>query len=331
MKLAFFSTKSYDLDIYEKLNKTENHEITFYEARLRSRTANLTKGFDAVCIFVNDKLDSECLESIAENGVKLIVLRCAGFNNLDIKKAADLGIKIFRVPAYDPHAVAEHALALILTLNRKTHKAYNRVRESNFSLERLTGFTLKGKMVGVIGTGKIGQVFCEIMIGLGCKVIAYDHSNNKRIEELGVEYVSFEKVLQNSNIISLHCPLTSETKHIINKKALSMMKRGAMLINTSRGGLIDTRDVIESLKENHLGSLGIDVYEQEEKLFFKDLSETIIQDDVILRLVSFPNVLITAHQAFFTTEALTEIAQVTFQNIKDFENSVTNNNEVFIS
>ncbi len=331
MKLAFFGAKSYDLEIFEKLNNTYKHEITFFETRLRSRTANLTKGYEAVCVFVNDRLDKDCLTIIAENGVKLIVLRCAGFNNVDIPKAKELGLRIFRVPAYDPHAVAEHALALILALNRKTHKAYNRVRESNFSLERLTGFTLYGKTVGVIGTGRIGEVFCLIMKGLGCKVFAFDHVKNEKLEDAGVEYVGFENVLQLSDIISLHCPLTNETKHLINKKALEMMKRGSMLINTSRGGLIDTQAVINSLKQNHLGYLGIDVYEQEEKLFFKDLSETIIQDDLILRLVSFPNVLITAHQAFFTNEALTEIATVTFKNMHDFEQGLRSNNEVIIN
>jgi D-lactate dehydrogenase len=328
MKIAFFSTKSYDQDVFGKLNQIYKQDITFFEARLRKRTANLTSGFEGVCVFVNDPLDAECLEIIAENGVKLIALRCAGFNNVDMPKATELGLRIFRVPAYDPHAVAEHALALILTLNRKTHKAYNRVKESNFSLEKLTGFTLFGKTVGIIGTGKIGEIFAEIMLGLGCKIVAFDHYPKDSLIEKGVSYLTFEEVLKQSHILSLHCPLNDETKHIISKKSLSMMKQGSMLINTSRGGLINTPDVIDSLKANHLSYLGIDVYEQEEKLFFKDLSETIIQDDVISRLVSFPNVLITAHQAFFTNEALMEIGTVTLNNIKDFEEGRSNNNEV---
>ena len=331
MRTAFFSTKSYDLDVFEKVNKSYNHDITFFEARLRTRTANLTKGYDVICVFVNDRLDAECIDKLVENNTKLIALRCAGFNNVDIQYAKEKGIKIMRVPSYDPHAVAEHALALILTLNRKTHKAYNRIREGNFSLERLTGFTLQGKTIGVIGTGKIGEIFALTMKGLGCRVYAYDRNEKENLIETGIKYTSFEKVLMESDIVSLHCPLTSETKHIINKKALEIMKKGSMLINTSRGGLINTPDVINSLKENHLGYLGIDVYEQEEKLFFKDLSETIIQDDIIARLVSFPNVLITAHQAFFTFEALNEIASTTLQNITDFENDLSNGNEIIIN
>lgn len=329
MKIAFFSSKTYDSEYFKKINSAFSHELTFFEARLKQSTAKLAAGFDAVCVFVNDKLDAETIKLLKKNGVKAIALRCAGFNNVDLTAAHKANIPVLRVPAYSPHAVAEHALALILTLNRKTHKAFNRVREGNFSLERLTGFNVYKKTMGVIGTGRIGAVFCEIMLGMGCRVLAYDHYQNKVLEEKGVVYCSeLEDVLKQSDIVSLHCPLSSETHHIINKKALDMMKKGAMLINTSRGGLINTKDVVAALKSQQLGYLGIDVYEQEEKLFFKDLSEIIIEDDLIARLVSFPNVLITAHQAFFTSEALNQISTVTLQNLSDFENGKQSENEV---
>ncbi len=317
MKIAFFSTKAYDRQFFDRYVTT--HEITYFEGRLRMPTVNLTKGYDAVCVFVNDRLNAEVIAGLKENGIKLIALRCAGFNNVDLEAAKQNGIKVVRVPAYSPHAVAEHAVALILTLNRKTHKAYNRVREGNFSLERLTGFDLYGKTVGVIGTGKIGQAFCNIMQGFGCKVLAFDLMEDKELASKGIEYLPLMDVLQQSDVISLHCPLNEQTSHLINKQTIGMMKEGAMLINTSRGGLIDTVDVIEGLKSGRIGYLGLDVYEQEEKLFFKDLSENVIQDDLIMRLLSFPNVLITAHQGFFTEEALVQIAQTTLDNIDTFE------------
>lgn len=317
MKIAFFSTKSYDREFFNRYVTT--HEIIYFEARLGTQTVNLTAGCDAVCVFVNDRLHAAVIAELKKAGVKLIALRCAGFNNVDLDAAKASGIKVVRVPAYSPHAVAEHAVALIMTLNRKTHKAYNRVREGNFSLERLTGFDLYEKTVGVIGTGKIGQAFCNIMQGFGCKVLAFDLMENKALAATGVEYVPLVDVLEQCDIISLHCPLNELTKHIINQQTLGMMKEGVMLINTSRGGLIDTVAVIESLKNGKIGYLGLDVYEQEEKLFFKDLSENIIQDDVIMRLLSFPNVLITSHQGFFTEEALTQIAQTTLGNIDAFE------------
>jgi len=317
MKIAFFSTKSYDREFFNRYVTT--HEIIYFEARLGTQTVNLTAGCDAVCVFVNDRLHAAVIAELKKAGVKLIALRCAGFNNVDLDAAKASGIKVVRVPAYSPHAVAEHAVALIMTLNRKTHKAYNRVREGNFSLERLTGFDLYEKTVGVIGTGKIGQAFCNIMQGFGCKVLAFDLMENKVLAATGVEYVPLVDVLEQCDIISLHCPLNEQTKHIINQQTLGMMKEGVMLINTSRGGLIDTVAVIESLKNGKIGYLGLDVYEQEEKLFFKDLSENIIQDDVIMRLLSFPNVLITSHQGFFTEEALTQIAQTTLGNIDAFE------------
>jgi D-lactate dehydrogenase len=286
---------------------------------LNEQTASLAAGCNAVCVFVNDKLNKSVIEILKANGIKLIALRCAGFNNVDLESAKANNIKAVRVPAYSPHAVAEHAVALILTLNRKTHKAYNRVREGNFSLERLTGFDLFEKTVGVIGTGKIGQSFCNIMLGFGCRVLAFDLIENKDMAAKGVEYVPLIDVLQQSDIISLHCPLNEQTKYIINKQTIDMMKEGVMLINTSRGGLIHTAAVIESLKNGKIAYLGLDVYEQEEKLFFKDLSENIIQDDMIMRLLSFPNVLITSHQGFFTEEALTQIAQTTLSNIDSYE------------
>lgn len=317
MKIAFFSTQPYDKEYFKRYN--QQHHITFYEAQLNEQTVNLAKGNDAICAFVNDKLNAEVIKLLAEWGIKIIAQRCAGFNNVDIAAAKENKITVVRVPAYSPHAVAEHALALIMTLNRKTHKAYNRVREGNFSLDRLTGFDVYGKTVGVIGTGKIGQCFAHIMLGLGCKVLAFDIIANKDLETAGVQYMPLMDVLQQSTIISLHCPLTEQTKHIINRITLDMMKDGTMLINTSRGALIDTRDAIEALKRGRLGYLGIDVYEQEEKLFFHDLSENIIEDDVIMRLLSFPNVLITSHQGFLTEEALTQIALVTLQSLSDFE------------
>jgi D-lactate dehydrogenase len=317
MKIAFFSTQPYDKEYFERYNN--KHEIIYFEAQLNDQTVNLAKGYDAICAFVNDQLNATVIKALADTGVKLIAQRCAGFNNVDVAAAIENNITVVRVPAYSPHAVAEHALALIMTLNRKTNKAYNRVREGNFSLDRLTGFDLYGKTVGVIGTGKIGQCFAHIMIGLGCKVLAFDLIANKDLEAAGVEYHSLMHVLEQSNIVSLHCPLTEQTKHLISNHTLGVMKKGAMLINTSRGALIDTVAAIDALKTGKLGYLGIDVYEQEEKLFFHDLSENIIEDDVIMRLLSFPNVLITSHQGFLTDEALTQIALVTLKNVDDFE------------
>ena len=317
MKIAFFSAKIYDREFFNK--NLCGHEIIYFEAPLNEQTVNLASGCNAVCLFVNDNLNESVLKALSATGIKVAALRCAGFNNVDLAAAKANNIVIVRVPAYSPHAVAEHAVALILTLNRKTHKAYNRVREGNFSLERLTGFDLYGKTVGVIGTGRIGQEFCKIMSGFGCKVLAFDLIANKHLEESGVNYLPLIDVLEQADIISLHCPLNEQTRHIINAHTISMMKEGVMLINTSRGALINTRAVIKALKTGGIGYLGLDVYEQEETLFFNDLSENIIQDDDIMRLLSFPNVLITSHQGFFTQEALIQIAQITMQNISDFE------------
>lgn len=319
MKVAVFSTKSFDQEYFNRFNEGEKHHITYHETRLKESTVNLAQGFDAVCVFVNDRLNARIIDKLSTFGVKLIALRCTGFNNVDLEAAEAKGITVVRVPAYSPEAVAEHALALILTLNRKTHKAYNRVREGNFSVERLTGFNLSGKIVGVVGTGAIGAQFCKIMKGLNGRVIAHDPFPSESLKELGVEYVSFDQMLETSDIISLHCPLTPETHHLINWEGFARMKPGMMLINTSRGPLINTSDAIQALKRGKLGYLGIDVYEQEEKLFFRDLSESIIQDDDISRLMTFPNVLVTAHQGFFTTEALEEITKTTLQNITDFQ------------
>lgn len=317
MKIAFFSTKSYDREFFNRYVTT--HEIVYFESGLNDQTVNLVTGCNAICVFVNDKLNKELMAELSKRGVQLIALRCAGFNNVDLEAAKANNIKVVRVPAYSPHAVAEHAAALILTLNRKTHKAYNRVREGNFSLERLTGFDLFEKTIGVIGTGRIGQAFCNIMLGFGCRVLAFDLIENKELSAKGVEYVPLVDLLQQSDVISLHCPLNEQTKYLINQQTIAMMKEAVMLINTSRGALIDTAAVIDALKSGRIAYLGLDVYEQEEKLFFNDLSENVIQDDMIMRLLSFPNVLITAHQGFFTEEALTQIAQITLENIDAFE------------
>lgn len=316
MKIAVFSTYRYDEEFLNRYNT--GHELSFFVLPLNEQTVALTKGFDAICIFVNDNVNATVLNALKENGVKLIVLRCAGFNNVDVQLANKLDIPVLRVPAYSPEAVAEHALALILTLNRKTHKAYNRVREGNFSLEKLMGFNLHHRKVAVIGTGNIGKAFCQILSGFGCKISAFDIYPDPELSKLGVTYGTLEEVLADADIVSLHCPLLEETKHLINEQTLKLFKHGAMLINTSRGGLINTADAIEALKTGRLGYLGLDVYEQEGNLFFHDNSEDIIQDDLITRLISFPNVLITSHQGFFTNEAMTEIATTTFNNINEF-------------
>jgi len=315
-KIAFFSTQPYDKSFFNKYNEDFGFELDFFETQLNPQTVILIEKATIVCVFVNDIVNEAVIKQLAEKGVKIIALRCAGFNNVDLEAAKKYNIKVCRVPAYSPQAVAEHAIAMILTLNRKTHKAYNRVREQNFSLNGLLGFDLFGKTIGIIGTGNIGKAFAKIALGFGCKVLAYDIVTNDEMIKDGVKFVSLEEIFKSSDIISLHCPLNEQTKHIINKKSIDEMKDSVMIINTSRGGLIETACVIEGLKEGKIGYLGIDVYEQEEKLFFRDLSADIIQDDAIQRLMSFPNVLVTAHQAFFTNEALTQIALVTFSNIK---------------
>ncbi len=322
MKIAFFSTQPYDTAFFESANQAFGHELVFFTQALDPATVSLAEGAQAVCLFVNDQASVTVIQALKALGVQTIALRCAGFNNIDIEAAKMAGIKVCRVGAYSPESVAEHAVALLLTLTRKTHKAYNRVREQNFALSGLLGFNVHGKKVGVIGTGNIGQAFCKIMLGFGCEVIAFDLIANKEMETLGVQYAPLIEVLA-SDIISLHCPLNEQTKHIINAETLGYCKKGVTIINTGRGGLLDTKAVIDALKNGTIGALGLDVYEQEEKLFFKDLSSTIILDDTIQRLMSFSNVLITGHQGFFTHEALEKIAVTTLDNITKLDQELT--------
>ncbi len=318
MRVAVFSSKSYDRQFLDAANAAK-HQLIYLEPRLDASTAIAADGAEAVCAFVNDHPDAEVLAILANQGVRLLALRCAGFNNVDLAAAKSLGIEVARVPEYSPYSVAEHAVAMILTLNRKIHRASARVREGNFALEGLLGFDLHGKTVGVVGTGKIGYCFIRIMAGFGCKVLAFDPYPDERSIAAGAEYVELPELLRNSDIISLHCPLTPQTHHLIDEKAIKLMRRGAMLINISRGGIIDTRAVIRGLKSGIIGSLGLDVYEEEDNLFFHDLSNTVIHDDVFARLLTFPNVVVTGHQAFFTQEALSEIAKITIENISSFE------------
>ena len=323
MKIAFFSTTPTDKKIFS--HSPAPLEIVFFESHLNNKTKSLAQGYDAVCVFVNDKLDAEVLTTLKEDyQINLILLRCAGFNNVDIQTARHLGLSLLRVPAYSPHAVAEHAIALMMTLNRKTHKAYNRIRENNFALEGLLGFDLYRKKVGVIGTGRIGQTIIPILQGFGMEVMAYDPYPRESIKARGVSYLPLEEVYQKADILTLHVPLLPETRHMINAQSLAKMKDGVMIINTSRGGLMDTPAVVQALKQKKIGYLGIDVYEQEDNLFFADHSDEIISDDVFERLTTFPNVLITAHQAFYTREALDNIRHTTLQNALDFINQNLN-------
>lgn len=314
MKVAVFSTKPYDERYLRRANEPHGHDLTFFEPRLVKDTASLAAGHDAVCAFVNDQVSADVLRTLHEHGIVLVALRSAGFNNVDLEVAEELDITVARVPAYSPHAVAEHALALVLGLNRKLYRAYNRVREGNFSLDGLLGFDLHGKTVGVVGTGKIGGIFARIMFGLGCDVLAYDPYPDDEVGTIA-RYVDLEELYRASDIISLHCPLTPDTDHLVDDDAIAQMKMGVMLINTSRGRLVDTRAVIDGLKSQRIGHLGLDVYEEEQDLFFEDLSDRVISDDVFSRLLTFPNVLITGHQGFFTEEAITNIAETTMQNV----------------
>lgn len=324
MKIAIFSSKSYEKPFLDAANEKHQHEFVYFDTGLNERTAVLAKGFEGVSAFVNDDLNAPLLKQLAEQGARLIVLRSAGFNNVDLHAAKSLDLCVVRVPNYSPYSVAEFTVGLILTLNRKIHRAYNLVREHNFLLTGLLGFDLHGKTVGVIGTGEIGSVFAKIMLGFGCRVLAFDPIKNEDCEKMGVTYATFDELLKSSDIISLHCPLNSQTKHIVDDQAISKMKKGVMLINTGRGALIDTKAIINALKKQKIAALGLDVYEEEENLFFRDLSDTIIQDDVFLRLQTFPNVIITGHQAFFTKEALTNIATTTVSNISAFEKDPKN-------
>lgn len=319
MKVAVFSTKPYDREHFEAANRDFGHELTFYDPHLEPGTAVLARGFPCVCPFVNDRLDREVLTLLAAGGTRHLALRSAGFNHVDLEAAAGLDLAVSRVPAYSPHAVAEHAVGLILTLNRKLHRAYLRVREANFSLNGLCGFDLCGRTVGVVGTGQIGAILARIMEGFGCRVLAYDPRPNPDCQKRGVRYVPLDDLFREADIVSLHCPLTPDTHHLVNAERLARMKPGAMLINTGRGALIDTPAVVQALKAGRLGHLGMDVYEEEEGLFFEDLSLTVVQDDVLMRLLTFPNVMITAHQGFFTEEALHNIARTTLANVTAFE------------
>lgn len=321
MNVAVFSTKSYDRGFLEAANARDGarHRLTYFEPRLGPDTAMLAAGSNAVCAFVNDRLDRATLAILSRHDVKLVVLRSAGFNNVDLAAARQCGLTIARVPAYSPEAVAEHTVALILALDRKIHRAYARVREGNFALDGLLGFNIAGRTFGVIGVGKIGLAVARVMRAFGCTVLAYDPKPDPDLQARGGRYVPLPDLLAQADIISLHCPLTPETRHLIDPRAIKRMKPGVMLINTSRGAVIDTKAVIAGLKSGKIGLLGLDVYEEEGDLFFEDLSDQVLEDDVFARLLTFPNVLITAHQGFFTTEALTAIAETTVANFTSFE------------
>jgi D-lactate dehydrogenase len=328
MKVAVFGTRRYDREFLSRANARFGHELSFLEPRLDPETAALAAGYPAVCLFVNDRADAAVLVKLAANGVRIIALRCAGTNNVDLATAGRLGIRVARVPAYSPYAVAEHTVALMLALNRKICRANARVHEGNFSLDGLLGFDMRGRTVGIVGTGKIGAVLARILHGFGMTLLAHDRVINPDCTALGVRYVPLAELFSASDVITLHCPLTADTRHMINQAALASCKPGLMLINTGRGGLIDTRAAIEALKSGRLGSLGLDVYEEEADLFFDDHSDTILTDDVFARLLTFPNVLITGHQAFFTETALTNIAETTLGNLTAFETGQPLVNEV---
>lgn len=317
MNVAVFSTKSYDRQFLEAANEPFGHDLSFFEAALAPTTVPLAAGYDAVCAFVNDDLSREVVCGLKKGGTRLIALRSAGYNNVDVEAATECGVAVARVPAYSPHAVAEHAVALMLMLNRKIHRSYNRVREGNFSLEGLLGFDLNGKTVGIVGTGKIGATVGKILNGFGCGLIAYDKYPNDDLKSL-VTYTDLNGLFRQSDIITLHCPLTPETHHLIDAHALKQMKDGVMIVNTSRGAVVDTTAAIWALKSRKIGYLGLDVYEEEEGVFFHDFSSSMIEDDQLARLISFPNVIITGHQAFFTDTALHNIAETTLENVRDF-------------
>lgn len=328
MRVAVFSTKPYDRKFLEEENRDHKHDLVYFEPGLNASTAALAVGFESVCVFVNDRLDAEVLRVLSNGGTRVVALRCAGFNNVDLLAAQELGLSVVRVPAYSPYAVAEHTAALLLALNRKIHRAHNRVREANFSLDGLLGFDLHGKTVGVVGTGRIGAIFVRIMHGFGCEIIAYDQVANPDCEAVGARYVDLPELLKESDIISLHCPLTPETQHMIDERAIAQMKTGVTLLNTSRGALIDARALIHGLKSGKIGYVGLDVYEEEADLFFEDLSGQVIQDDVFARLMTFPNAIITGHQAFFTANALRNIAATTLGNLSDYAQGKMCSNQV---
>ncbi|WP_333608825.1 2-hydroxyacid dehydrogenase [Arsukibacterium sp.] len=324
MKVAVFSSKKYDREGFEQW-ADNSLQFSYFEQRLNAQSVKLAAGCHAICAFVNDELSADVLQQLSAMGIEMVALRCAGFNNVDMAAAKELGIRVARVPAYSPEAVAEHTIAMMLTLNRKLHKAYNRVRDDNFALDGLLGFNMHGKTVGLIGTGRIGIATAAIIKGFGCKLLCYDIQQNA---ELDGHYVSLEQLYAQSDIISLHCPLNPATQHMINAEALAKMRDGVMLINTSRGALIDSKAVINSLKSRKIGYLGLDVYEQEADIFFENLSEQMIDDEVFKRLLTFPNVLITGHQAFFTKEALQQISSITSDNLLAFASNQANGNEL---
>ena len=317
-KIAFFGAKPYDIASFDKVNEKYNYDIRYYKGHLNPNNVVLTQDTDVVCIFVNDTADAAVIDAMVDNGVKLLALRCAGFNNVDLK-AAKGKLPVVRVPAYSPYAVAEYSLALMLSLNRKIHRAYWRTRDGNFSLNGLMGFDMHGKTIGIIGTGKIAKILIRLLKGFGMRILAYDlYPDMKFAGEEGISYVSLDELYRESDIISLHCPLTDQTKYMIDKDSIDKMKEGVMIINTGRGQLINTNDLIEGLKEKKIAAAGLDVYEEEGEYFYEDKSDKIIDDDVLARLLSFNNVIVTSHQAFFTKEALHNIAETTLQNIEDF-------------
>ena len=325
MRTILFSSQTYDRDSFIAAAQDDGNELHFQPARLTLDTVALAHDYEVICPFINDDLSAPVLEQLAAGRTRLIALRSAGYNHVDLPAAKRLGLSVVRVPAYSPHAVAEHAVALILALNRRLHRAYNRTREGDFTLHGLTGFDLVGKTVGVVGTGQIGATFGKIMAGFGCKLLCFDPYPNAELLALGARYVSLPELLAGSHIISLHCPLTADNKHLINATSLATLMHGAMLINTGRGALVDTPALIEALKSGHLGYLGLDVYEEEAQLFFEDRSDLPLQDDVLARLLTFPNVIITAHQAFLTREALNAIASTTLSNIAAWRNGTAQN------
>jgi len=319
--IAVFDAKSYDRDYLSRASAADELDWHFHEFRLEIKTVFAAQGAQAVCVFVNDVVNREILERLVSSNIRLVTLRCAGFNNVDLDAAKELGVAITRVPSYSPHAVAEHAIALLLTLNRKIHRAFNRVRELNFSLSGLVGFDLYGKTAGIFGTGKTGRIVGEILRGFGMRVLASDlYPNQEWAVKNGIEYVELSRLAKESDVITLHAPLTPQTDRIVNEESLALMKPGVILINVSRGRLIHTHALIKALKSGHVGGVGLDVYEEEEGIFFEDLSGEILQDDELARLLTFPNVLVTAHQAFLTHEALSEIARITVENVRRFAN-----------
>src|SRR5688572_10634932 len=328
MRIAFFSTHAFDREFFDKANRPHGHDIQYLEARLTPATSALATGAPAVCAFVNDDLHEQVLNALHASGVRLIALRSAGFNHVDLPRALALGLTVARVPAYSPHAVAEHTVAMMMSLNRNIHRAHARVREGNFALDGLLGFDMHGRTVGLLGTGKIGTVVARILTGFGCRVFAYDVAPNPEAATLGVRYCPLEELWTESDIVSLHAPLTDATRHIVDAQAIAQMKAGVMIVNTSRGALVDTAALIDGLKSGHIGHVGLDVYEEEEQLFFRDLSTQVIQDDVFARLLTFPNVLITAHQGFFTREALRAISETTLANVSAFEQGRSSGNEL---